>query len=348
MALWLRAFISRSCRGGPPAGNSTCRAERPLSWVPVSTSVFFGYHMPSFSYPGVTRERLFDHVARQAQAAEDAGFDLVTVMDHFYQIRGVGAETEPMLEAYTNLGGIAARTSRALLGTLVSGVTYRNPALLAKMVTTLDIVSAGRAVFGIGAAWNEDEHVGYGFDFPPIGRRMDMLEEALEIAKLMFTEERPGFQGRFYRIDRALNSPRPIQEGGPKILIGGIGERRTLRMVARFADISNFFSLPLDELRRKLDVLEQHCAAEGRDSSTIIKTVIAPFTLVLNEDQAKAIGDRLPPDAPASARPALPEQAAELLRSHLDAGFQGFTFRNANLSTPELIAAAGGLKRLLE
>lgn len=309
--------------------------------------VFFGYHMPNFSFEDGRRERLFDHVAGLAQAAESAGFDLVTVMDHFYQIRGVGPETEPMLEAYTALGGIAARTTRTLLGTMVTGVTYRNPALLAKMVTTLDIVSAGRAILGIGAAWNEDEHVGYGFDFPPIGQRMDRLDEALQIAKLMFTEERPSFQGRFYRIDHALNSPRPIQEGGPRVLVGGVGERRTLPIVARYADLSNFFPLPLDELKRKLEILERHCEAEGRDPSTILKTVMAPFRLVMNEQEARVLAERLPQDAPAMARPATPEQAAGVLREYLDAGFQGFIFRNPNLSTPELLAAAGGLKKLL-
>lgn len=310
--------------------------------------VFFGYHMPNYSFQGVRREQLFDHVASLTQAAESAGFDLVTVMDHFYQIRGVGPETEPMLEAYTALGGIAARTRRILLGTLVTGVTYRNPALLAKMVTTLDIVSAGRAILGIGAAWNEDEHLGYGFDFPPISERMDRLDEALRIAKLMFTEERPSYHGRFYRIDRALNSPRPIQEGGPRVLVGGVGERRTLRMVARYADMSNFFPLPLDELKRKIEILERHCEAEGRDPSTILKTVMAPFTLVMNEQEAKVLAARLPEDAPVMARPATPEQAAAILRDHIDAGFQGFVFRNPNLSTPELLAAAGGLKGLLE
>jgi len=311
-------------------------------------SVFFGYHMPNFSFQEVRREHLFDHVAGLTQAAEAAGFDLVTVMDHFYQIRGVGPETEPMLEAYTTLGGLAARTTRILLGTLVTGVTYRNPALLAKMVTTLDTVSAGRAILGIGAAWNEDEHLGYGFDFPPIGRRMDRLDEALRIAKLMFTEERPSFNGRFYRIDRALNSPRPIQEGGPRILVGGIGESRTLRLVARYADISNFFPLPLDELKRKLEILEQHCETEGRDPSTILKTVMAPFRLVMNEQEARVLADRLPQDAPPLARPATPEQAAGVLRDYLAAGFQGFVFRNANLSTPELLTAAGDLKSLVD
>jgi len=197
--------------------------------------------MPNYTYPGVSDDRLFDRVIAQAQAAESAGFDMVTVMDHFYQIRGVGPETNAMLEAYTTLAAIAARTSTVKLGALVAGVTYRNPALLAKQVTTLDVISGGRAVFGIGAAWNEDEHCGYGIDFPPIGRRMDRLDEAVTIARLMFTQERPSFEGKHYRIDRALNVPRPLQKGGPKILIGGGGEKRTLRILAQHGDIGHWF-----------------------------------------------------------------------------------------------------------
>src|SRR5450755_3073148 len=167
------------------------------------TAPLFGYHMPNFSFPGVPTERLFDHVVNLTQSAESAGFDFVTVMDHFYQIRGVGPETEPMLEAYSTLAALAGCTTRVRLGTLVSGVTYRNPALLAKTVTTLDVISKGRAMLGIGAAWNGDEHLGYGFDFPPVRERMDRLDEALTISRLLFTEERPSFAGRFYRIDRA-------------------------------------------------------------------------------------------------------------------------------------------------
>jgi F420-dependent oxidoreductase-like protein len=311
-------------------------------------SGYFIYHMPSFSFPGVPAEGTFEHVAELATAAEDAGFDQVTVMDHFYQIQTVGPETEPMLEAWTTLGALAARTRRVRLGTLVTGVTYRNPALLAKMATTLDVVSAGRAVLGIGAAWNEDEHRGYGFAFPPVGERMDRLEEALRIAKLMFSEERPSFQGRFYRIERALNRPRPVQPGGPKLLVGGTGERRTLRLVARYADISNFVGpLSPDQLRGKLRVLEGHCEAEGRDPATILKTVVAPFRLVADEREARQVGQGLPADAPAMARPATPARAAELLGGLVEAGFQGFTFRNPNLSTPELIALAGELKKAL-
>jgi F420-dependent oxidoreductase-like protein len=313
----------------------------------MSSGVYFGYHMPSFSFPGVPAEGIFDHAAGLALQAEAAGFDHVTVMDHFYQIRGVGPETEPMLEAYTTLGGLAARTSRIQLGTLVTGVTYRNPALVAKMTATLDVMSGGRAVLGIGAAWNQDEHVGYGFEFPPIRERMDRLDEALQIVKLMLTQERPSFEGRFYRIDRALNSPRPLQPGGPRILVGGVGERRTLRLVARHADMSNFFALPLEDLEHKLRVLEEYCEAEGRDPSTILKTTIAPFRLVADEREARAASEGLPPDAPLLARPATPQRAAEILAGLMEAGFGGFTFRNPNLSTPELIALAGELKKSL-
>src|SRR5438270_2912546 len=220
-------------------------------------AAFFGFHMPTFTFSGVPQDKLFDRVAENAKAAEAAGFDLVTVMDHFYQIRGIGPETEPMMEAYTTLSALATQTSRIKLGTLVTGVTYRNPALLAKMVTTLDVISKGRAILGIGAAWNEDEHIGYGFEYPPIGRRMDRLEEAVTIAKLMFTEERPTFEGKFYRIERALNVPRPIQPGGPKILIGGTGEKRTLRILAKHGDMGHWFGGALEDLKRKREVFEQ-------------------------------------------------------------------------------------------
>src|SRR3979411_238714 len=208
----------------------------PARNVVLDLKALFGYHMPNYTHPGVPTEGLFDRVVQKAKAAENAGFDLVTVMDHFYQIRGIGPETEPMLEAYTTLAALAVNTSRVKLGTLVTGVTYRNPAVLAKQVTTLDVISKGRAIFGIGAAWNEDEHRGYGIEFPPIGRRMDRLDEALTIAKLMFTEDRPSFEGKYYRIERALNVPRLVQAGGPKILIGGTGGGRELRACAHAGD----------------------------------------------------------------------------------------------------------------
>jgi len=307
----------------------------------------FSYHMPNFSFPDVPAERLFDHVVGLSQAAESAGFDLVTVMDHFYQISVHGPETEPMLEAYATLAALAARTDRIRLGTQVTGVTYRNPALLAKTVTTLDCISKGRAILGIGAAWNADEHRGYGFDFPPVRERMDRLDEALTIIRLMFREQRPSFAGRFYRIDRALNQPRPIQPGGPKILVGGGGEKRTLRLAARHADMTHWFISSVDAFKHKARVLDQHCQTEGRDPATIVHLIGAPLTLVRDDAEARNLAARVPAERLAMSPPVRIERAAEILREYMDAGVQGFTFNNPNLSTPELLSAAGEVKRML-
>jgi F420-dependent oxidoreductase-like protein len=320
-------------------------AERSASWP--GTAPFFGFHMPNMTFPRVPPTGLFEHVVTLARAAEAAGFDLVTVMDHFYQIGGVGPEDQPMPEAYSMLAGVAARTDRAHLGTLVSGVTYRNPALLAKTVTTLDVISGGRAVLGLGAAWNESEHRGYGFDFPPIGERMDRLDEALSICRLMFTEDRPNFKGKHYRIERALNSPRPIQTGGPRILVGGGGERRTLLIAAKHADMTHWFAGSLDALRHKTEVLEAHCETVGRDPATITKTLGAPVVPVARERDVKAALERIPPERRAAMSPGTPEQSAERLAAYLDAGFLGFTFGNTMLPTVEAIQLAGETLRLL-
>ncbi|HEY9287049.1 MAG TPA: LLM class F420-dependent oxidoreductase [Candidatus Dormibacteraeota bacterium] len=306
-------------------------------------NVFFGYHMPNYTFPGITNESLFDRVAANARAAERAGFDLVTVMDHFYQIGPVGPETDPMLEAYTTLAGLARETTKVKLATLVTGVIYRNPAVLAKQVTTLDIISRGRAILGIGAAWNESESNGFGIDFPPIGQRMDRLDEAVTIAKLMFTEERPSFEGKYYRIDRVINSPRPIQKGGPKILIGGGGEKRTLRILARHGDIGHWFGGNVEDLKRKKAVFEQHCSEVGRDPSQVLLTVGMNIVLAENERQAKPVLDRLPAERRAMTQTATIPQAAEILQPYLDAGFGGFTFGNGSLPTEEHIGLAGEL-----
>ena len=308
---------------------------------------WFGYHIPWFTFPDVPREKVFDRVADLAGSVEKAGFSLVTVMDHFYQIQGVGPETDPMLEASTTLGALAARTKKVRLATLVTGVTYRNPAMLAKMVTTLDVISGGRAVLGLGAAWNEDEHRGYGFEFPPIGERMDRLDEALAIAKLMFTEERPSFSGKYYQIDRALNVPRPIQKGGPRIIVGGGGEQRTLKIAAKYADMTHWFPLGFDVLKHKNEVLERHCAKIGRDPSTIERTMATPVLVAANEAAGKAVVERLPPERRAHVKVGTPEQAAEVLRPYLDAGFTGFTFNNPVLPNAEAIGAAGELLKLI-
>ena len=310
-------------------------------------TVWFGYHMPGYTFPGTQPEGLFDRVAELARAAEAAGFGLVTVMDHFYQIRGVGSETEPMLDAYSTLAALSQRTSTVRLGALVTGVTYRNPALLAKTVTTLDTLSKGRAVFGLGAAWNEDEHAGYGFPFPPVRERMDRLDEALTICRAMFTEERPSFDGKHYRIDRALNVPRPIQPGGPKILVGGGGEQRTLRIAAKHADMTHWFPLGLDVLKHKDEVLVRHCEEIGRDPATIERTMATPVLLAADERDKQATLDRLPPERRAHVNIGPPAQVAEGLRPYLDAGFTGFTFNDTVLDTPEKIGLAGELLRLV-
>ena len=303
-------------------------------------TLLFGFHMPSFTFPGARNDELFDRVIDLAGAAEAAGFNLVTVMDHFYQIRVVGPEEEPMLEAYTTLAAIAARTSRVRLATLVTGVTYRNPALLAKQVTTLDIISKGRAMLGIGAAWNEDEHRGYGFEFPPIGQRMNRLEEALSICTAMFTADRPSFDGRYHRIERALNSPRPLQPGGPPILVGGGGEQRTLRIVARFADYSHWFGGPIEDLRRKHALLDRYCEEIGRDPATITRTVSVPIVLVESEAEGERRLQLLPPERRTMFRAVTPDRAAEILQGYVDERFGGFTFSNATLRTPESFALA--------
>jgi F420-dependent oxidoreductase-like protein len=251
-----------------------------------------GLQIPNFTFPGVRDADLFETVAGIATTAETSGFDSIWVMDHLYQIEMVGPKEDPMLEAYTLLAALAARTKTASLGTMVTGVTYRNPALLAKIVTTLDVISSGRAILGLGAAWNDDEHAGYGYDFPPAGERLDRLEEALQITRAMFTEQTPTFEGRHYRIAQVLNNPKPIR-GRIPILIGGGGEKRTLRLVAQYGDACNLFGDP-DAVRHKLDVLERHCADVGRDPAEITKTVLLtvrdPSAAVEKVPPFKAVG----------------------------------------------------------
>jgi F420-dependent oxidoreductase-like protein len=309
--------------------------------------VWFGYHIPSFTFPGVPPEGLFDHVAALAKAAEDAGFAQVTVMDHLYQIRGIGPEIDPMLEAYTTLAALSQRTERVRLGTQVTGVTYRNPALLAKEVTTLDTLSKGRAMLGIGAAWNEDEHRGYGYEFPPVRERMDRLDEALAIISAMFREERPSFEGTHYRIERALNVPRPIRPGGPRIMVGGGGEQRTLRIAAKYADITHWFgSLGLEALDHKTELLTRYCEEIGRDPGEIERALNTPVMVAHDEAAADAMLARLAPER-RGARPVPVAEAADRLRPFIDAGFTGFTFNDTFLATPEEIGVAGELLRLV-
>ena len=215
---------------------------------------------------------LFPRVADAARAAERADLASITVMDHFHQHAPFCKPTDPLPEAYVLLGALAALTTTVKLGTLVTAVTYRNPALLAKMVTTLDVVSGGRAFLGIGASWHDEEYraYGYGGALPPMSERLDRLEEAVDIFRGMFSEERSSFAGRHYSTSDAINVPRPVRPAGVPILIGGVGERRTLKLVAHRADMSNMLGRR-EELAHKLDVLRQHCDGAGRDPDEIYK-----------------------------------------------------------------------------
>jgi F420-dependent oxidoreductase-like protein len=308
---------------------------------------WFGLHLPNYTFPDASPAQLFDRVVEQVQAAEGAGFSTVTVMDHLYQIPGVGPVTDPMLEGWSALAALARETARVRLGTLVTGVTYRNPALLAKTATTLDVISGGRALFGLGAAWNDVEHEGYGFDFPPVRERMDRLDEALTIVRAMFTETRPSFEGRYYRIHEGLNEPRPIQRGGPPILVGGGGEQRTLRIAARHADLTHWFAIGIEALRRKTEILERYCGEIGRDPASIERTMGAPVVVAANDAEAQAFLERMPEDRRPFAQVGTVQQMAEAMRPYLDAGFTGFTFNNSLYRTPDQIARVGELLALI-
>jgi F420-dependent oxidoreductase-like protein len=233
--------------------------------------VKLGLHIADFTWPGGPRTMAED-LGRIAEAAEDAGFARISVMDHVWQIGTIGPPEHDMLEAYTALGYLAARTRTAELLAWVTAAVYRSPGLLAKAVTTLDVLSGGRAMLGIGAAWNEEESRGLGLDFPPTAERFERLRETLQICLQMWSGEDKPYDGTHYHLARTLNVPQSLRRPHPPILIGGGGERKTLRLVAEYADACNLFSSP--ELEHKLDVLREHCAAVGRDYDDIEKTVM--------------------------------------------------------------------------
>ena len=230
--------------------------------------------IPNFTYPGGPSE-LVCKLPEIARAADEAGFSSIWVMDHFFQIGGVGPVENEMLEGYATLSYLAGFTKRVKLGTLVTGVVYRHPGVLVKTVTTLDVLSGGRAYLGIGAAWNEREAKGLGIPFPPVKERFERLEEALQIALQMWSGNNGPYQGKYYQLAETLNSPQPLSKPHPPILIGGMGEKKTLRLVAKYADACNFFARTgIEELRRKLEVLQEHCAREGRNYGAIEKTAL--------------------------------------------------------------------------
>ncbi len=235
----------------------------------------FGLQVSSFTYPGGTPE-LAATLERIVRTADEVGFDSIWVMDHLFQIRSVGAADEPMLEGWTALGWIAALTKRARIGLMVGGIHYREPGIWVKAATTLDVLSGGRAWLGLGAAWNQEESVGLGFEFPPLGVRFEMLEETLQIAHEMFEDDlgsQRGLQGRHYRPTRLLNSPQSISRPRVPIMIGGGGERKTLRLVAQYGDASNVFGGP-EKIHHKWEVLRRHCDAVGRPFDEIERTTL--------------------------------------------------------------------------
>lgn len=304
----------------------------------------FGFQLPNFTF-GEGDDQLFANVVDLVDTAEDVGFESLWVMDHFYQLPALGGGTQPRLEAYTLLGSLASVTSTIKLGALVTGVTYRNPAMLAKQVTTLDVISGGRAILGIGAAWHDIEHEAMGFEFPPVRERMDRLEEAVQICRAMFTEETPTFDGRYYRVHSVLNVPRPIQPGGPKIMIGGSGEKRTLKLVAQYADMCNITG-DAAGIAHKLDVLRAHCDTVGRDFSEITTTRLASLMITSSADETKQVREFI--DAAAGADASLgfnigeEHEIIEQVGAVIEAGIDTLIF-NMPLGNPGAVERAGTL-----
>lgn len=233
-----------------------------------------GIHFVNFTLPGAP-ESLGPTLAETARVAEDSGVSLFTLMDHWFQMEMMATSEDPMLEGYTSLGFLAGQTQTMTLGLLVTGVTYRHPGLLAKIVTTLDVLSGGRAQLGIGAAWYEREHHGLGVPFPPLAERFERLEETLQICLQMWSDDNGPYQGRHYQLAETICSPPPVSSPRPRVLIGGSGERKTLRLVAQYADACNLFASSPTEIAHKLEVLSEHCDTAGRDPATIDNTILA-------------------------------------------------------------------------
>jgi F420-dependent oxidoreductase-like protein len=313
-----------------------------------------GYQIPNFTYPDVPASRLFHEVARQAREADAAGFDTVLLMDHFYQLPSIGEPEDAMLECYTLLSALSQLTSNVRLSALVTGNSYRNPALLAKVITTLDVVSGGRAQLGIGAGWYELEHQAFGIEFGSFTDRFAKLEEALQIIIPMLRGERVSRTGPHYTVTDAVNSPPPLSR--VPVLIGGNGEKKTLRMVAQYADASNM-TTNASEIPRKLDVLARHCEVAGRDRSDVVVSWHRPCCIAPTMAEAEADlvahyrkrGVDLPsvdPDRRAAVRNRYilgdPDTVAERLVADLALGVDGFTFSaSVNCHLPGRVTLLG-------
>lgn len=311
-----------------------------------------GYQIPNFTYPGIEGADIFKNVVAQAQAAEAAGFDRVFVMDHFYQLPGIGAPDEPMFECYTMLSALAQHTETVRLSALVTGNTYRHPTLLAKAVTALDHVSGGRATLGIGAGWFELEHNSLGYEFGTFTDRFEKLEEALQIIGPMLRNEKVSLDGKHYQVSDAVNSPAPLSK--IPIMIGGSGEKKTLRMVAQYADESNMVGTAAADVPHKLTVLDEHCERLGRDRSEIDVTslqmvVVAPTMEEAEADMAelaavKGWNDQIVEMVKSRLVFGDVDTVGEQLQAVMDAGLDGLTLNlPVNGHNPDRIALLGDI-----
>jgi F420-dependent oxidoreductase-like protein len=302
-------------------------------------TISLGYQIPNFTYPGGV-ETLFDTVKAQALEAEASGFDTVLVMDHFYQLPGLGTPDQPMMEAYSTLAALAASTSSIQLSTLVTGNTYRNPAILAKTVSTLDVISHGRAILGLGAGWFELEHEQLGVQFDTFTERFEKLDEALQIIHPMLRDERPEFNGKWYQVHGAMNVPR-FRDSIP-IMLGGQGERKTFRLAARYADHMNIIC-PLEDLPRKVQVLRQRLEEIDRDPATLKTSYLASALLVETQAEADAALANVPEERRNRAFVGTPDVLAERITSQiLDAGVDGIIVNApVNGHVPGVVTALG-------
>jgi F420-dependent oxidoreductase-like protein len=308
-----------------------------------------GYQIPNFTYPGVGPDGIFDNLITQAKTAEASGFDRLFLMDHFYQLPGLGDPDDYMLECYTTLAALAQHTKTVRLSSLVTGNTYRNPAVLAKTITALDHVSHGRATLGIGSGWFELEHDSFGIPFNSFTERFEKLEEALNIILPMLNSERPTLNGTHYQVTEAINSPAPISK--IPVMIGGSGEKKTLRMVAQYADESNL-TCTTEEIPAKLEALAAHCERLGRDRSEIKVTKLVMMVIGKTHDDAVTSINAFienhgwPPEVADLMAPRMtlggPDEIGEAIREMVDAGIDGVTLNLvANAHDPEMIALAG-------
>jgi F420-dependent oxidoreductase-like protein len=297
-------------------------AEPWLGPTTIKAMIKLGF---TYGHYGGDGGEMFDSVLAQARAAEEAGFDSVWVADHLMQAPAVAPVEDPMLECYTTLGALAVATSRVRLGAFVGCPAYRSAALLGKIVSTLDVVSHGRAIFGIGAGWYEREHLAYGFEeLGHHGERFERMVETIEIVRSMFVNDTTTYHGKHFRAEAALNSPKPVQSGGPPILIAGTGQKRTLRLVAEYADICNVLGSP-EIVRHLMDTLDRHCEDVGRDPASICRTVTSMVIVRESEQEAEAAMPAVFRANPSPLRPVAGTQGqvVEMLRRLLEAGADG-------------------------